>query len=118
MYLQLIWAALFDDLSNSKTDNVDDIYIYIYHIYIYNIRNVYEWTGIPIQQAEKFYFWCIKYGKLPKEWLKSKQSPFFKEIHRPVTWNLTFEIILQNKHISRVLVMPNYRNQRQRKQKR
>ena len=84
----------------------------IYVIYIY------EWTGMPIQQAGKFYFWCIKYGKLPKEWLKSKQFPFFKEIYRPVIWDLTFEIILQHKHISRVLVMPNYRNQRQRMQKR
>ena len=39
MYLQLIWATLFDDLSNSKTDNIDNIYLI--YIYIYDIRNIY-----------------------------------------------------------------------------
>ena len=44
------------------------------------------------------WFRCIKIGQLLKEWLQSKGSPFFKEIYRPVIWNLTFEIVLENKH--------------------
>ena len=49
---------------------------------------------------------------------KWKHSPFFKEIHRLVIRNLIFEILLQNKHKSfHALVMPNKRDQRQRKQK-
>ena len=51
----------------------------------------------------------------PKEWLKSKHSLFFKEICRLVT----FEIVLRNRHsIFQALVMLNYRDQRQRKEKR
>ena len=51
--------------------------------------------------------------------MKSKHYPFFKEIHRLVVRNLTFEIVLQNKRNSfHALVTPNLRDQRQRKLKR
>ena len=49
-----------------------------------------------------------KTGKLSKEWLKSKHYPFLKKIPRVTMRNLTFEMILQNKHYSfYALVMPN-----------
>ena len=51
--------------------------------------------------------------------MKSKPSPFFKEIHRLVIRNLTFKIVLENKHSSfHPLVTPNWLHQSQSEQKR
>ena len=69
------------------------------------------WVSRTNQQAKmRDWIWksdSIKEGKFFKQWFKSKHSPFLKKIYRPVIWNLTFEIVLQDKHIIHALVMSN-----------
>ena len=62
---------------------------------------------------------CKKCVKLYKQWLKSKHSSFFQEIHRVIMRNLSLVMNLQCKHnYFYTLVTPNESDQRERKQRR